>query len=92
MKFKILFSKKATKEFEKLDHSIKKRIDLAIKEKLEIAPNNHLIPLTGSLKSLYKFRVGDYRLICKKEDDKLIILIVTIKIEKKFITALSNKS
>ncbi len=82
MKFKILFSKKAKKELEKLDFSIKKRIDLAIKEKLEKDPINHLILLTGSLKNLYKFRVGDYRLICKKEDDKLIILVVTIKYRK----------
>jgi mRNA interferase RelE/StbE len=82
MKIKIIFSKRAKKELEKLDHIIKKRIDLAIKEKLEIDPANHLIPLTGSLKNLHKFRVGDYRLICKKEDENLIILVVTIKHRK----------
>jgi mRNA interferase RelE/StbE len=82
MKIKIIFSKRAKKELEKLDHAIKKRIDAAIKEKLEIDPVNHLIPLTGSLKNLHKFRVGDYRLICKKEDGNLIILVVTIKHRK----------
>ena len=82
MRIKIIFSKRAQKELEKLDHAVKKRIDAAIKEKLEIDPANHLVPLTGSLKNLHKFRVGNYRLICKKEDGNLIILVVTIKHRK----------
>jgi mRNA interferase RelE/StbE len=82
MKTQIIFSKKARKELEKLDHIIQKRIDVAIKEKLEKDPNSHLIPLAGSLKDLYKFRVGDYRLICRKEDKKLVILVVTVKHRK----------
>lgn len=78
----IIFSKKAVKELGKLDHSVQKRIDFAIKKKLAKNPLDHLIPLTGSLKKLYKFRVGDYRLICKKEDGILLILVVTIKHRK----------
>lgn len=76
---KILFTTRDQKDFEKLDHSIQKRIDTAIKEKLEINHTHHLIALTGSFKNLFKFRVGDYRLICKKENDHLVILVLTIK-------------
>lgn len=75
---KIVFTKKAKKDFEKLDRAIQKRIDNAIKEKLEKDPHNHLLPLTGTFKGLLKFRVGDYRLICKTEAEKLIILVLTI--------------
>lgn len=79
MKTKIIFSKQAQKELEKLDHSIQKRIDAAVKEKLEKDPEKHLISLTGSFHNLYKFRVGDYRLICRKEEEKLVVLVVTIQ-------------
>jgi mRNA interferase RelE/StbE len=79
MKTKIIFSKRAQKELEKLDRSIQKRIDVELKEKLEKDSEKHLISLTGSLNGLYKFRVGDYRLICKKEEEKLVVLVVTIQ-------------
>jgi mRNA interferase RelE/StbE len=82
MTTQIIFSQKATKELKKLDQSIQKRIDSAIKKKLEKDPNNYLIPLTGSLQSLHKFRVGDYRLICKKENKQLLILVITVKHRK----------
>ena len=82
MIMEIIFTKKAKKDLEKLDHSIQKRIDIAIREKLEIDPQNHLIPLTGSFKGLLKFRVGDYRLICKKENGQLVVLVLTIQHRK----------
>jgi mRNA interferase RelE/StbE len=78
----IIFTKRAKKDLEKLDRSIQKRIDTAIREKLEIDPQNHLIPLTGNFKGLLKFRVGDYRLICKKENGRLVVLVLTIQHRK----------
>jgi mRNA interferase RelE/StbE len=36
----------------------------------------YLEPLTGDFTGYYKFRVGDYRLICAKEDDKLTVIII----------------
>ncbi len=79
MKTKIIFSKRAQKELEKMDLSTQKRIDEAVKEKLEKDSERHLVSLTGSLHALYKFRVGDYRLICKKEEEKLVVLVVTLQ-------------
>ena len=79
MKFNITFSKRAKKDLQGLERSVQKRINNAIKEKLESNHTDHLLPLSGSLRGLYKFRVGDYRLVCKKEESKWIILIVTIK-------------
>lgn len=79
MKTKIIFSKRAQKELEKLDRSTQKRIDAAVQEKLEKDPERHLISLTGSFHNLYKFRVGDYRLICRKEEEKLVVLVLTVQ-------------
>jgi mRNA interferase RelE/StbE len=84
----ITFSKRAVKEFKKLEPQIKKRMDKAIQSKLLKDPENEIISLTGSLKKLYKFRVGNYRLVCQKEDNKLLILVVTIKHRKEVYDSL----
>jgi mRNA interferase RelE/StbE len=80
MKTQIVFSKKAKKDLEKLDHSVRDRVDRAIQDKLLKNPDAHLIPLTGRFDGCYKMRVGDYRLVCKKEKNgNFIILVVTIQ-------------
>ncbi len=76
--WQVSFTKKADKDFGKLTPEIRKRVDKAIEEKLQIDPDKHLIPLTGNLSDFYKFRVGDYRLLCSKDGDKLIIHIIKI--------------
>ncbi|MEL6748906.1 MAG: type II toxin-antitoxin system RelE/ParE family toxin [Pseudomonadota bacterium] len=73
------FSKKAEKQFLRLDDKIKSRIKKAVFEKLVINPQLALIPLTGDKSGLYKFRVGDYRLLCSKNDEKLHVLVVKVK-------------
>lgn len=35
-------------------------------------------PLTGDLKGLWRYRVGDYRMVAAIEDDRFIVLIVTV--------------
>jgi len=62
----IIFTRKAHKDLRKLERATQKRIDKAIKEKLEINHEKHLLPLAGSLNGLFKFRVGDYLIICKQ--------------------------
>ncbi|MBT4922618.1 MAG: type II toxin-antitoxin system RelE/ParE family toxin [Rickettsiales bacterium] len=77
--YQVLFAKKAVKEFKKLPYDIRVRIDKSINEKLYHMPGQYLVPLSGVLSGLYKFRVGDYRLICKRENEKLIILVLTVR-------------
>ena len=35
-------------------------------------------PLTGDLKGLWRYRVGDYRILAEIQDDKIVILILDI--------------
>lgn len=76
--WKVEFTKKADKDFKKLTPEVRKRINKAILEKLLVAPEKHLIPLMGELSGFYKFRVGDYRLLCAIEGIRLIISVVRI--------------
>lgn len=34
--------------------------------------------LQGTLSGLWKYRVGDYRLICSLENDRLVVLVLRI--------------
>lgn len=74
----ISFTDKAEKDFSKLAPEIRKRIDKAIEEKLLVNPDRYLIGLIGELSDLYKFRVGDYRLLCTKENKKLLVTVIKI--------------
>lgn len=35
-------------------------------------------PLTGSLSAYWRFRVGDYRIICSLEYDRLVVLVIAV--------------
>ena len=76
------FSKKAEKQFKKLDDAIQSRIKKAVLERLVVNPKLTLIPLTGDKTGLYKFRVEDYRLLCSRNDEKLHVLVVKVRHRK----------
>lgn len=35
-------------------------------------------PLTGDLKGLWRYRVGDYRIVAAIEDDRFVVLVVVV--------------
>jgi mRNA interferase RelE/StbE len=78
MVWEIIFTKKAQKQINELDKTIQSRLKKAIMEKLMTHPAAYLEPLLGDFGGYYKFRVGDYRLICSKEDDKLVVVIIEL--------------
>ena len=78
MSWQIIFTKKAQKQINSLDKAIQSRIKQAILEKLAINPDLFLEPLCGELGGFYKFRIGDYRLICSKENEQLTIIVIEL--------------
>ncbi len=78
MTWKIIFTKRAEKDFKSLSQEVKKIITKAINAKLLPDPNLALIPLTGKLKGIYKFRVGNYRILCEKRSEALVIVVVKV--------------
>ncbi len=78
MSWEIVFTKKAQKQINDLDKVIQSRIKKSILEKLAVNHILYLEPLTGDLGEFYKFRVGDYRLICRKETEKLIVIRLSL--------------
>ncbi len=78
MTWQIIFTKRAEKDFKSLSQEVKKIITKAINSKLLPDPNLALIPLTGKLKGIYKFRVGNYRILCEKRSEALVIVVVKV--------------
>jgi mRNA interferase RelE/StbE len=80
MTWKIEFEKNAQKDLEKLDQQIAKRLlsFLSRIEKLE-DPRSVGEALKGSvLGSLWKYRVGDYRIISEIKDTTVLIVVLKV--------------
>ena len=73
-------TKKFDKEIRKIDKSNAKLILKYIKKNILPLdnPRDKGKALLGDKKGLWRYRIGDYRLICKIEDDKLLILALRI--------------
>ncbi|MBQ7196418.1 MAG: type II toxin-antitoxin system RelE/ParE family toxin [Synergistaceae bacterium] len=79
MEWTIEYTKEATKELKSLDKPVRERIRGYVKNLRELSnPRLRGEPLTGNLSDFWKYRVGDYRLICRIQDNKLLILVVKI--------------
>lgn len=78
MTYNVIFTKKSQKQIKNLDKKIQSRLKKAISEKLMANPSAYLEPLVGEFGGFYKFRVGDYRLICSKKDEHLIIIVIEL--------------
>ena len=76
---KIVFSEKAEKQFLKLDQPIQKQIQRFVK-RLEQTKNPRKTGkmLVGNLLGFWRYRVGDYRLICRIQDKELVIIVVEV--------------
>ena len=75
----IKIDSRTAKSLKSLDKPSKKRIEQFI-EQLTTTENPRKTgkSLQGKLKGLWRYRVGDYRLICQIKDNELIILVLDI--------------
>jgi mRNA interferase RelE/StbE len=81
MAWKIEFSVAADRELSKLDAQHSKRILKFLHDRVGKLDDPRTIgkALQGSrLGEFWKYRVGDYRLICKIDDDRLIVLVLRV--------------
>ena len=77
----IEFAASAARELDSLDPQHRKRILKFLHERVAPLDNPRSVgqALRGSqLGEFWKYRVGDYRLICKVEDARLLVLVLRI--------------
>ena len=78
--WKIEWDDRARKELRKLDPFVQKEILKYLRTYIEGLEDPRVLgkDLSGNKVGLWRYRVGNYRLICKLEDQALIILVVGI--------------
>ena len=76
---KVVLTETFKKQLKKLDAAISKRV-LDYLEQIELLdnPRSRGKALTSNLSGLWRYRVGDYRILCRICDDKLIITVIEI--------------
>lgn len=79
MAWTIRVSKDALKQLRKIDRADSKRI-LNYMERISALENPHVRgkALTGNFGGLWRYRVGNYRVICDMQSDVLTILILRV--------------
>ena len=76
---KVILTETFKKQLKKLAAAISKRV-LDYLEQIELLdnPRSRGKALTSNLSGLWRYRVGDYRILCRIRDDKLIITVIEI--------------
>ena len=76
---RFVYSKKAQKQFKKLDSTIQKRIK-AYTQELQMLenPRDRGKALVGNFSGFWRYRVGDYRIVCEIIENELIIYAIDI--------------
>lgn len=80
MAWTIDYSERALKSLKKMDKQNAKRILDFLEQRIAILddPRTSGKPLKGDLGIFWRYRVGDYRVLCEIQDSKLVILTALI--------------
>lgn len=75
----------AEKQLRKLDRQIQKRLTDWLLERIEGCKNPRHFgePLRGDRAGLWRYRVGDFRMICEIQDEKLVVLALAVDHRRK---------
>ena len=79
-RYELQYSKEALKELKKLDNSVARVIYAWLKKNIDgcVDPRAHGKALSANRTGQWRYRVGNYRVICKIEDEKVIVLVLTL--------------
>ena len=79
-KYKVSYTKRADKALQKLDRPMRSLIMGWIGKNLVNTENPRVTgkALTGDFKGLWRYRVGDYRIIADIQDGEVLILVVDV--------------
>jgi len=78
--WQVVFSPAAEKQFSKLDRRTQQEIERYATTRLATSedPRRFGKPLSSNLAGWWRYRIGDYRLICEIQDEKLVVMLIKI--------------
>lgn len=79
MAWDVRVSERAARALRKLDGQVARRVTAELREVAALDdPRSRGKALTGNLAGLWRYRVGDYRVVCSIEDEMLVVLVVDV--------------
>lgn len=83
-KWRVEINRTAEKQIKKLDRQAQASIIRFLRERVQAAGNHRRWgkPLRGEKGGLWRHRVGDYRLICDRQDEHGTVLVVEVGYRK----------
>ena len=78
--WRVEISRTAEKQIQKLDRTAQASIIRFLRERVQVADNPRELgkPLHRDKGGLWRYRVGDYRLICDIQDERITMLVVRV--------------
>jgi mRNA interferase RelE/StbE len=78
--WKVEVSDVAERQLRKLDRPIQVRILDWLEERIQGSKNPRHFgkPLKGDYAGFWRYRIGDYRVLCDIQDEKVVVLVLTI--------------
>lgn len=80
MAYSLVFSKEADKQVSKLDPGVRRMILKWLEKNVDGStnPRIHGKAFSANRVDRWRYRIGDYRAICLIEDDRLVVLCITV--------------
>ena len=80
MAWQIEFDSEAEDDLKKIDREMQRRIMRYLRERIATGkdPRRFGAPLRRELSGLWKYRLGDYRIICRIEDKRVVVYVIRV--------------
>ena len=78
MVWQVDFGPRAERALKKLDRQTAARVIAYLEDVAEGDPRARGKALTGDLGGFWRYRVGDWRVLCRIEDARLVVLVVDL--------------
>ena len=80
MAWRIEFAAEAMQELARLDRQVQERIRSYLRQRIAPSdnPRDFGQPLRRNLAGLWKYRVGDYRIVAEIQDQMILVLVLRI--------------
>ncbi len=78
--YRLEYTQRALKELKKLDPSISRVVFAWLKKNIDGCsdPRAHGKALSANRAGQWRYRIGDYRAICRIEDDRVVVIVFTV--------------
>ena len=80
MAWTIEYDSRVVKDMKKLDRKVQKDILAYFNDRIALSsdPRASGKSLKSSFSGLWRYRIGDYRAICRIEDERLVVLVIRV--------------